>query len=151
MTQVGTVTPVGSARFDGDTWDLASSVGLTATMVAAARAVAGRAPDPLIDDQFAAPPVPAVGVDHFARMAGGELDSGELDEDGSMRRFAAPGSRLATEGLLDINEPNQKRAAAATPRSAGPTGGPDTASSSIWRALCISTCISTTAPMPRPT
>jgi hypothetical protein len=83
MTQVGTVTPVGSARFDGDTWDLASSVGLTATMVAAARAVASRAPDPLIDDQFAAPPLPAVGVDHFARMAGGELDPGEL---GSPRR-----------------------------------------------------------------
>jgi hypothetical protein len=36
-----------------DTWDLASSVGATATMVAAARAVATRTADPLITDPFA--------------------------------------------------------------------------------------------------
>lgn len=35
------MTQLGSARFEGDTWDLASSVGLTATMVAAARAGGG--------------------------------------------------------------------------------------------------------------
>jgi O-methyltransferase involved in polyketide biosynthesis len=43
-------------RFEGDTWDLASSVGVTATMVPmvpAARAVATRSPNPLINDQFA--------------------------------------------------------------------------------------------------
>ena len=34
------------ARTDGDTWDLASSVGATATMVAAARAMASRADSP---------------------------------------------------------------------------------------------------------
>jgi O-methyltransferase involved in polyketide biosynthesis len=106
MTQVGSMTPVGSARFDGDTWDLASSVGLTATMVAAARAVASRAPDPLIDDQFAAPLVRAVGVDYFARMAGGELDPSELDEDAArgMRRFAdamAIRTRYFDEFFLD--------------------------------------------------
>ncbi|WP_234784737.1 hypothetical protein, partial [Mycobacterium tuberculosis] len=28
------MTQTGSARFEGDSWDLASSVGLTATMVA---------------------------------------------------------------------------------------------------------------------
>ena len=33
------------ARSDSDSWDLASSVGATATMVAAARAVASREPD----------------------------------------------------------------------------------------------------------
>ena len=57
------------ARTDNDTWDLASSVGATATMVAAARAVASRADDPLIDDPFAEPLVRAVGVDFFTRMA----------------------------------------------------------------------------------
>ncbi|HUE33482.1 MAG TPA: class I SAM-dependent methyltransferase, partial [Mycobacterium sp.] len=52
-----------STRYDGDTWDLASSVGVTATMVAAARAVASRDDRPLIDDPYAEPLVRAVGVD----------------------------------------------------------------------------------------
>jgi O-methyltransferase involved in polyketide biosynthesis len=43
------------ARTDNDTWDLASSVGATATMVAAARAIASKLDDPLIDDPFAEP------------------------------------------------------------------------------------------------
>ena len=71
------MTQTGSARFEGDTWDLASSVGLTATMVAAARAVASRAArgsDAVVNDQFAEPLVRAVGVDFFTRMAGGDLD-----------------------------------------------------------------------------
>ena len=78
------------ARFEGDTWDLASSVGVTATMVAAARAVATRSPNPLINDQFAEPLVRAVGVDFFAKMAGGELDPRDLsdDEANGLRRFA---------------------------------------------------------------
>nr|WP_236983826.1 MULTISPECIES: SAM-dependent methyltransferase [Mycobacterium] len=73
-----------SARFEGDTWDLASSVGLTATMVAAARAVAARdtaGAGAVATDQFAEPLVRAVGVDFFARLASGELDAGELDEE----------------------------------------------------------------------
>lgn len=84
------MTKTGSVRFDGDTWDLASSVGATATMVAAARAVASRFPDALVNDQFAEPLVRAVGIDFFARMAGGELDPRDLDEDaaGGLRRFA---------------------------------------------------------------
>jgi methyltransferase (TIGR00027 family) len=84
------MTQLGSTRFDGDTWDLASSVGATATMVAAARAVATRAPEPLICDQFAEPLVRAVGIDYFTRMASGELDPRDLDEDTArgMRRFA---------------------------------------------------------------
>jgi methyltransferase (TIGR00027 family) len=61
-------------RAEEDTWDLASSVGATATMVAAARAVATRAADPLITDPFAAPLVQAVGIHFFARLASGELD-----------------------------------------------------------------------------
>ena len=56
------------ARTDHDSWDLASSVGRTATGVAAARALAARGPDPLIDDPYAEPLVRAVGLDGFTRM-----------------------------------------------------------------------------------
>lgn len=84
------MTQLGSTRFEGDTWDLSSSVGATATMVAAARAVATRAANPLIRDQFAEPLVRAVGIDYFTRMASGDLDLRDLDEDTArgMRRFA---------------------------------------------------------------
>lgn len=63
----------GSARADGDSWDLASSVGATATMVAAARALASREPDPLLNDRFAEPLVRAVGHPFFTRMLDGEI------------------------------------------------------------------------------
>jgi methyltransferase (TIGR00027 family) len=66
-------------RTDNDTWDLATSVGATATMVAAARAAASRAPHGLVDDPFAEPLVRAVGVDFFARWAAGELDPADVD------------------------------------------------------------------------
>jgi methyltransferase (TIGR00027 family) len=69
------------ARTDNDTWDLASSVGATATMVAAARAMATTAEDALIDDPFAEPLVRAVGVDFFTRWATGELRPEDLDSD----------------------------------------------------------------------
>jgi methyltransferase (TIGR00027 family) len=69
-----------STRHEGDTWDLASSVGVTATMVAAARAVATRADRPLIDDPFAEPLVRAVGVDLLTRLASGELNPNELND-----------------------------------------------------------------------
>jgi methyltransferase (TIGR00027 family) len=68
-------------RTDDDSWDLATSVGATATMVAAGRARATR--DALIDDPFAEPLVRAVGVDFFTRWAGGELDSADVDEPGA--------------------------------------------------------------------
>lgn len=70
-------------RTDNDTWDLATSVGATATMVAAARAVAAKADVPVIDDPFAEPLVRAVGVDFFTRWATGELDPAEVDVDGA--------------------------------------------------------------------
>jgi len=69
-----------TTRYDGDTWDLASSVGATATMVAAARAMATREERPLIDDPFAEPLVRAVGVDLLTRLASGELDPAELND-----------------------------------------------------------------------
>ena len=68
------------SRTDGDSWDLASSVGTTATMVAAARAVASREQDPLFDDPYAAPLVRAVGLDFFTTLVDGEV---ELPDDGN--------------------------------------------------------------------
>ncbi|HET7074681.1 MAG TPA: class I SAM-dependent methyltransferase [Mycobacterium sp.] len=62
------------ARAHDDNWDLASSVGATATMVAAGRAMATKDPRGLIDDPFAEPLVRAVGIDFFTRMIDGELD-----------------------------------------------------------------------------
>jgi O-methyltransferase involved in polyketide biosynthesis len=50
-------------RVDNDSWDLATSVGATATMVAAGRARATNAQNPLIADRFAEPLVRAVGVE----------------------------------------------------------------------------------------
>jgi methyltransferase (TIGR00027 family) len=61
-------------RSDDDSWDLASSVGATATMVAAGRAMASKAKTPLINDPYADPLVRAVGVDFFTKMMDGELD-----------------------------------------------------------------------------
>ncbi|OBK92977.1 SAM-dependent methyltransferase [Mycobacterium sp. 1245499.0] len=63
-----------AARTDGDSWDLASSVGATATMVAASRAVASQGPNPLLDDKFADPLVRAVGLDPFIRIIDGDVD-----------------------------------------------------------------------------
>ena len=60
-------------RSDNDSWDLASSVGATATMVAAQRAIASRGPNPLIDDPYAEPLVRAVGADFVT----GVLDAGD--------------------------------------------------------------------------
>jgi methyltransferase (TIGR00027 family) len=61
------------ARTEGDTWDLASSVGSTATGVAASRALATKQPDPLINDPFADPLVKAVGLEHCNKRADGEM------------------------------------------------------------------------------
>src|SRR3984893_9527304 len=90
------MTSTGSTRYEGDTWDLASSVGVTATMVAAARAMATRADRPLINDPFAEPLVKAVGVDLLARLASGELNPAELNDvhDGSTGSAGAM-SRMA--------------------------------------------------------
>jgi methyltransferase (TIGR00027 family) len=70
-------------RTDNDTWDLATSVGATATMVAAARAVATKADNPLINDRFAEPLVRAVGVDFLTRWATGDLATADVDDDDS--------------------------------------------------------------------
>ncbi|MGH3524963.1 MAG: class I SAM-dependent methyltransferase, partial [Mycobacterium sp.] len=71
-----------------DTWDLATSVGATATMVAAARAIATKTEVPLIDDPFAEPLVCAVGVDFFTRWATGELNTADVDDSAAGWRLA---------------------------------------------------------------
>lgn len=73
------------SRSDGDSWDLATSVGTTATMVAAARAVASREENALIDDPFAAPLVRAVGIDLFTKMVDGDIDMAAVDTEGTAR------------------------------------------------------------------
>jgi methyltransferase (TIGR00027 family) len=70
-------------RTDNDSWDLATSVGATATMVAAGRARATRADNALIEDRFAEPLVRSVGIDFFTRWASGELDSADVDVPGA--------------------------------------------------------------------
>ncbi|BBZ43418.1 putative S-adenosyl-L-methionine-dependent methyltransferase [Mycobacterium parmense] len=67
-------------RTDNDSWDLATSVGATATMVAAARAIASKADNPVIQDRFAEPLVRAVGVDFFTRWVSGELNADDVDD-----------------------------------------------------------------------
>ena len=62
-------------RTDLDTWDLASSVGATATMVAATRALASAEPSPIINDPFAAPLVRAVGLNFFVRLVDGDIQN----------------------------------------------------------------------------
>ncbi|WP_219859264.1 class I SAM-dependent methyltransferase, partial [Mycobacterium intracellulare] len=59
---------------EGDSWGPAHSVGATATMVAASRAVASKGPDALLDDPLADPLVRAVGLDPFIRIIDGEID-----------------------------------------------------------------------------
>jgi hypothetical protein len=78
---LGVVEGVTMARTDSDSWDLASSVGATATMVAAYRAAATNAAEPVINDPFAEPLVRAVGIDFFSRLAAGGLDSTDAGAD----------------------------------------------------------------------
>lgn len=80
------------ARTDNDTWDLATSVGATATGVAVGRALASRAASPLINDPFAGPLVRAVGVEFFTRLASGELNPAEVDD----------GSEFGMERMRDM-------------------------------------------------
>lgn len=62
------------ARTENDTWDLASSVGATATAVAAQRAIASKGPAPLLNDPFADPLVRAVGSEVFIKLLDNQID-----------------------------------------------------------------------------
>ncbi|WP_118915342.1 class I SAM-dependent methyltransferase [Mycobacterium shigaense] len=84
-----------SSRHDGDAWDLASSVGTTATMVAAARAIATRAEQPIINDPFAEPLVRAVGIGLLTRLASGDITASDLNS-------AVPGSSTLADNLDQV-------------------------------------------------
>ncbi len=84
------------ARTDDDRWDLGSSVGATATLVATARALASRQADRLIDDPFAEPLVRAVGIEPFVRALDGGIAAGDMD--GGI----AAGDQDGAEGLIDL-------------------------------------------------
>jgi methyltransferase (TIGR00027 family) len=58
-------------------------------MVAAARAVATKAADPLINDPYAEPLVRAVGIDAFTRLISGEVDKADADDPVLNRRQMA--------------------------------------------------------------
>ncbi|AEV71295.1 methyltransferase, putative, TIGR00027 family [Mycolicibacterium rhodesiae NBB3] len=81
------------ARTENDSWDLASSVGSTATMVAAQRVLSNR--EGLIYDPYAEPLVRAVGVDFFVRALDGEIQLDDVDPRFNMRR-AAEGMAVRT-------------------------------------------------------
>jgi methyltransferase (TIGR00027 family) len=103
------------ARTNDDTWDLASSVGATATGVAVGRAMASQAPQPLINDPFALPLVRAVGVDFFTRAASGQLDPGEVDGDapwglGPAADMMAVRTKLFDEFFLDATRSGARQA-----------------------------------------
>jgi methyltransferase (TIGR00027 family) len=103
----------GNQRFDGDSWDLASSVGATATAVAARRAMASKGPNPLIDDPLAEPLVNAVGVDAFIRMMNGEIDLAEDDPAFTPRRLGegmAVRTRFFDSFLLDAAQAGIRQA-----------------------------------------
>ncbi|WP_423212827.1 class I SAM-dependent methyltransferase [Mycobacterium talmoniae] len=90
-------------RTESDSWDLATSVGATATMVAAQRALAASGPEPLIDDPFAAPLVRAVGLDIYTRLVDGQIpveDNSEFDPD-RMARGMAVRTRFYDQYFLD--------------------------------------------------
>ena len=81
------------SRTDNDSWDPATGVGATATMVAAGRARATRAG--LLDDPLAEPLVTAVGIGFFTRWATGGLDPAEVDVPGNPWGMQAITDRLA--------------------------------------------------------
>ena len=80
------MSSLGSRRTEGDSWDLASSVGTTATIVAMGRALASRGPEPLLDDRFAEPLVRAVGHDFFTRLLDGDITLDSQDSQLSLQQ-----------------------------------------------------------------
>ncbi|BBY22642.1 class I SAM-dependent methyltransferase [Mycobacterium stomatepiae] len=85
-------------RTDQDTWDLASSVGATATWVAACRALAGKQTGALIDDPFADPLVRAVGADFFIKVLDGEI----TDETGGLDPEADPDAEFNLQRMVNM-------------------------------------------------
>lgn len=92
------------ARTDRDRWDLATSVGATATMVAAQRALASD--ETLIDDPFAAPLVRAVGLDVYTRLVNGQIpvDQNSEFDPRRMARGMACRTRFYDQFFVDATQ-----------------------------------------------
>ncbi len=97
-------------RTESDSWDLATSVGATATMVAAQRALASVGS--LIDDPFAAPLVRAVGIDVYTRLVDGTIpikEDSEFDPD-RMARGMAVRTRFYDQFFVDATQSGIRQA-----------------------------------------
>ena len=81
------------ARTEDDSWDLASSVGATATMVAGQRVLSHR--EGLIDDPYAEPLVRAVGMDFITGILDGDVSFEDVDPAFTLR-LAAEGMAVRT-------------------------------------------------------
>jgi methyltransferase (TIGR00027 family) len=91
-------------RTADDSWDLASSVGATATAVAATRATASQGPDALLDDPWAEPLVRAVGMETFVKVVDGETlgdDDDPLLNRRAMNEQMAVRTRFFDDFFLD--------------------------------------------------
>ena len=107
------------ARSDRDTWDLASSVGATATMVAARPRAGQRGePNPIINDPFAAPLVRTVGA-RLLPSAWSTARSGPAD--GSEQRTLAARDRFDRRAhpLLRRLLPERRRDGVSPSRDSG--------------------------------
>jgi methyltransferase (TIGR00027 family) len=100
-------------RTSNDTWDLASGVGATATMVAAARALASREAEPLISDPYAEPLVRAVGIDFFTKLVDGVIATSDVGDDGAaqlMTGMMAVRTRFFDDFFLDAAKSGVRQA-----------------------------------------
>ncbi|MGH3970519.1 MAG: class I SAM-dependent methyltransferase [Mycobacterium sp.] len=97
-------------RRESDSWDIATSVGKTATMIAAQRALASARS--LIDDPFAAPLVHAVGMDTYIRMVDGQIpvtDDFQFDPDRTAQGMAVR-TRFYDQFFLDATQSGIRQA-----------------------------------------
>lgn len=78
-------------RTNYDSWDLSRNVGATATLVATARAIASRGPDPLINDTLAELLVRAVGLKLFTQILDGVANFADLGSGWVPRYFGIRG------------------------------------------------------------
>lgn len=99
-------------RTDSDTWNLATSVGATATMVAAQRALAASGPNPLIDDDYAAPLVRAVGMDVYTKLVNGQIpvEEGSPFDPERMARGMGLRTRFYDQHFLDATRAGVRQA-----------------------------------------
>jgi len=96
MPSIRKSNPMSTLRTDDDTWDIATSVGSTAVMVAAARAGETSSPDPLIHDPYARILVDGAGTGMWELMLDDTMEDrlASVDEEGAalfvhMRNYQA--------------------------------------------------------------